>query len=81
MVSILDSVLPKFSPLQPAIFAADAGTTAKATAATTAAPNNLLIILISIPHLQQSGVIAAICEIDCWAIDAMLRNEFRAIKM
>jgi hypothetical protein len=73
--------LLRFSPLQPPIFAADAGTTAKATAAITAAPNSLLIMLISNAHLQQSGVIAAICEIDFWLIDAKLRNEFRAIKM
>jgi hypothetical protein len=34
--------------LQPAIFAAEAGATAKATAAIAAAPSNLLIMLLSI---------------------------------
>src|SRR5882672_6076654 len=81
MASIMDSVLLKLSPLQPPIFAADAGTIANATAAIAAAPSNLLIMFVSNPHLEQSGVIAEICENDCWPIDAKLRNEFRAMQM
>jgi hypothetical protein len=47
MVSIADSVFPRFAPLHPIpIFAAWAGTTARATAAITAAPSNFLTIVI-----------------------------------
>jgi hypothetical protein len=48
MASIIDSVFIMFSPLQPAILAADAGTTVyAATAAIAAAPSNFLIMLLS----------------------------------
>jgi len=46
MTSIMDSVLDKFPPRQPSIFAADAGTTAYASAAIAAAPSNLF------PHFR-----------------------------
>jgi hypothetical protein len=47
MASIADSVFDKFSPLQPAILAAEAGTVENAMAAIAAAPSNLLIMLLS----------------------------------
>ena len=48
MASTMFSVFIMLSPLQPAIFAADAGATARITAAIAAAPSNLLIMLLSI---------------------------------
>src|SRR4030088_2203162 len=53
MASIMDSAFDKFSPLQPAIFAADAGTTAYATAATSGAPQNFLIMFLFLSLFKQ----------------------------
>jgi hypothetical protein len=56
MASVEDSAFSKFSPLQPAIFAAEAGTTAKATAAIAAAPSNFFHVYFP------SSAIAECCE-------------------
>jgi len=77
----MDSAFAKFSPLQPAIFAAVAGTTAYATAAIAAAPSNLLSMLLSFFCFHSSSVIAGCCENDCSPIDGKLQNEIRAIEM
>jgi hypothetical protein len=49
MASMAVSVFIIFSPLQAAILAADAGATARITAAIVAAPSNLVIMLLSSP--------------------------------
>src|SRR5258705_12122698 len=64
MVSITDSVFDRFSPLQPAIFAADAGTTVHTTAAIAAAPTTLLSMLHSPFRFRTDQHHCRICEND-----------------
>src|ERR1700676_1048211 len=76
MASIMDSVFDKFSPLQPAIFAADAGTAAYAMATIAAAPSNLLIMLLSNPQKTDPASLPRFCERDCSPIDGKFRMNF-----
>src|ERR1700730_5218237 len=76
MAAIIDSVFDKFSPLQPAFFAADAGTTAYAMATIAAAPSNLLIMLLFNTQKNRPSFIARFCERDCSPIDGKFRMNF-----
>jgi hypothetical protein len=60
----MDSVFDKFSPLQPAIFAADAGTVEHITAAIAAAPSSLLNMLLPHFRFEQIRHHCRICESD-----------------
>jgi len=60
----MESVFDKFSPLQPAIFAVDAGTVEHITAAIAAAPSNLLSMLPSPFPFQTVQHHCQICEND-----------------